>query len=278
LRVSGWAVGRVLQDGNVEFRDGGFWTKQYPVTLRVYEIGGGAFHAAVEVHGEEWQYGGGEGGGIISIAPGSADAYARQLRPVPTGYTPLTKQGVHKVLARMKHDWKAEEYNVIHHNCCHFSRRFLQELGANTMPEWVDGWTDKVTPTVEAAAGAVASRGVVLGAELLATRGVLAAAGPAAWGAAAGDLLGGGIGDRVGGAVGGAEGADVGRELGGFSGSVGVGAGVGAVCGGPIGAGVGAGVGVISWGIGKLVRVAIGEAPGALAASSGGCSFQEVLS
>eukprot|EP00930_Biecheleria_cincta_P097056 TRINITY_DN88791_c0_g1_i1.p1 TRINITY_DN88791_c0_g1~~TRINITY_DN88791_c0_g1_i1.p1 ORF type:complete len:364 (-),score=49.10 TRINITY_DN88791_c0_g1_i1:209-1300(-) len=272
LIVPGWAVGTILQDGNVRFADGGSWTRQYPVVLRVYEIGAGAYHAAVEVHGEEWQYAGGEGGGIMSIIPGSATGYARQLDPMPMDYTSLTRWDVHKVVHKMDSAWKGSEYNLIHQNCCHFSRRFLQELGAATMPEWVDGWTDKVTPAVEAAAGAVASRGVVLGAELVAARGLTMYAGPAAWGAAAGDLMGAVIGDRLGGAVGGAEGADTGREIGSISGSVGVGAGVGGMIGGPIGAGIGAGVGVMSWGVGKLVRAAIGEAPAAIALSQDGSS------
>jgi len=265
LRVPGWAAGKVLQNGSVKFSDGGLWTKQYPVTLRVYEIGQGAYHAAVEVHGQEWQYGQGDEGGIVSIEPGSVqEVYRRQLKPKRMGHTTLTKPDVHRVVQRMNRSWKAHEYNLIHQNCCHFSRRFLQELGADSMPEWVDGWTDKVAPTVEAVAGAAASRGLVLGAELIATRGVTMAAGPAAWGAAGGDLVGSVIGDRVGGAAGGASGAEAGREVGGFSGSVAIGAGVGAICGGPVGAGIGAGVGVASWGVGKLVRTVIGEAPKAV--------------
>lgn len=231
------------------------------VRLHVYEIGGGAFHAAVEVHGQEWQYG---QDGIMPIEPGSAaPAYKKHLKPIALGCTELGEANVRRVIRKMKRTWKGHEYNLLHKNCCHFARRFLQELGARTMPEWVDGWTNKVTPTIEAGVGAVASRGVVLGAELLVVRAATASAGPAAWGAAVGDLVGAGIGARVGGVMGGAHGADVGKEVGGLSGSVGVGAGVGAVCGGPVGAGIGAGVGVVSWGIGKVVRAAIGEVPAA---------------
>jgi len=241
-------------------------TYRYPVTLHVYTIGGGAYHSGVEVHGREWQFG--EGAGIIAICPGAAEGYNGHLDPIPLGYTLMTDAQVNDAICGMIPAWNGEDYNLLHKNCCHFARRFLEELGSNTMPEWVDAWTGKVTPAVEAGFGALASRGVVLGAELVVARGVTMSAGPAAWGAAAGDLVGGGIGARVGGAVGGAKGAETGKDVGGISGSVAVGAGVGGVFGGPIGAGIGAGVGVVSWGIGKLVRTAIGEAPDAAFAFS----------
>lgn len=234
--------------------------RSFPVLLRVYEIGSaGAYHAAVEVHGQEWQYG--SGGGIGSIRPGTAEAYVRQLPPVFLGHTRFGQREVAQIIARMRRNWKGNDYNLIHKNCCHFARSFLHELGAQPMPEWVDGWTDKVVPTVEAGVGAIASRGVVLGAELVVARAVTLSAGPAAWGAAAGDLVGGGIGSRLGGHLGGAQGEDVGREVGSFGGSVATGAGVGACCAGPIGAGIGAGVGVFTWGVSKLVRTAINELP-----------------
>lgn len=240
---------------------------RYPVTLHVYEIWGGAYHAAVEVHGKEWQYGAGDG--ICFISPGSATAYQRHLDPVSMGYTLLTPLQVDAAIEEMKLNWRGDEYNLIHRNCCTFARRFLQELRAQSMPAWVDRWTQEVTPTVEAGVSAVASRSAVLGAELIASRAATlggarvivgaGAAGPAAWASAAGDLVGSSIGSHVGGKLGGDKGADKGREVGGFSGSVAMGAGVGAITAGPIGAGIGAGVGVLSWSIGKLVRNTIGE-------------------
>jgi len=242
----------------------------YPVTLHVYTIGGGAYHAAVEVHGREWQYG--FGAGLGSIAPGTGEGYREHLEPRPMGHTTLSPAHVEEAIERLRPDWPGDAYNLLHKNCCHFARRFLEELGAHTLPEWVDAWTGKVTPTVEAAVGAVASRGVVLGGEFVIARAVTMSAGPAAWGAAAGDLVGGGIGARVGGAVGGAKGAETGENVGGFGGAVGVGAGVGAFCGGPVGAAIGGGVGVVSWSVGKLVRMAIGEVPAAAIASSSSSS------
>jgi len=263
--VAGFSAPARERSGQSDLRSGS------RVLLHVYEIGGGAFHAAVEVHGREWQYG---QDGITCIDPGSAGDYKRHLKPIALGRTLLAESKVHNVLRKMKRKWKGDEYNLLHKNCCHFSRRFLQELGAKGMPEWVDGWTNKVAPTIEAGFGAVASRGVVFGAEMLVTRAATASAGPAAWAAAAGDLVGAGIGARVGGVMGGAKGADVGKEVGGLSGAVSAGAGIGGVCGGPVGVGIGAGVGVVSWGIGKVVRAAIGEVPAvALSvshASSGG--------
>lgn len=231
--------------------------REYAVILHVYEIGGGAYHAAVEVHGHEWQYG--AGAGICSIEPGSAVGYKKHLDPISMGHTTMTKPEVRIAIEDMQLTWRADNYNLIHKNCCMFARRFLQELRAQPMPAWVDGWTDKVTPTVEAGVTALASRGAVLGAELFASRAATAGAGPAAWASAAGDLVGTSVGSCVGGKLGGAKGADMGSEVGGFSGSVAMGAGVGAMSAGPLGAGIGAGVGIIGWGVGKLVRSTIGD-------------------
>mmetsp|Transcript_17557 Transcript_17557/g.45220 ORF Transcript_17557/g.45220 Transcript_17557/m.45220 type:complete len:251 (+) Transcript_17557:67-819(+) len=228
---------------------------RHPVTLHVYTIGYGAYHAAVEVRGEEWEYG--AGGGIQAIRPGGAANNYNGHEAYRCGSTPFDKKTVRGIIDRMKPVWHPNAYELVGKNCCHFARQFLLKLEAETMPDWVDTWSYKVAPTLQAGVEAVGTRGAVLAGEAgvrAAMGAVSASAGPAAWAAAAGDLVGSSIGARVGGAVAGADGAEVGQELGSFGGSLGAGAGVGFCVAGPVGAGVGAGVGFLSWGFGKVIQ------------------------
>lgn len=245
-----------------------------PVYLHVYDLlpegvsnaayianGMAPFHAAVEVYGTEYFYG--LGGGVCYVAegPGRDPNYMGHRDPIPLGHTQLSEHQVRALLSRMAGEWRGDEYSLLSKNCCNFARAFLEELGAEPMPEWVDraprkGVESAVSRGVQAAGNA--------GVRVVATRAAAStffdgAAGPAGWAAWGGELLVGRVGGAVGEAVAGDEGHHVGENVGGFGGSVGAGAAVGGLLAGPPGAGIGAGIGVVSFAIGKAAKWAVGS-------------------
>jgi hypothetical protein len=144
------------------------------VTLHIYDVTGnaviekangilellgtGAFHGAVEVYGPEWSYGGcDEGTGVASWAPMSCTAH-HYRESVPMGETNLTYEEVNALIEKLSRDWPGEDYDLLSHNCCHFSDELCQELGVGPIPDWVldlsgtgatlaadedgDGWPD----------------------------------------------------------------------------------------------------------------------------------------
>lgn len=244
-----------------------------PVYLHVYDLipqrlnktqyvisGKPLFHAAVEVHGQEWCYGAGQG--IEFVAPGSAECYAAHRDPIPLGHTQLSQDEIFQLIGRMEENWQAEDYNLLSKNCCTFARTLLEELGAQPMPGWVDraarrGFESFASTGVQAVG--------LTGMRFLATRAAVSvpfqsAAGPAGWAAMGGELVGGHVGGLVGENVAGNSGKQVGENIGRLGGAVSAGAVVGAVLAGPVGAGVGAGLGCTAYAVGKAATWVVKKA------------------
>jgi len=244
-----------------------------PVYLHVYDIlpqgfnktnyifsGKSIFHAAVEVYSREWNYGSGDG--IAWVQPGSEEAYAAHRDPIPMGFTDLSEEQVLAVLTRMEKEWDGDDYNLLSKNCCTFARAFLDELGAEPMPGWVDRAARR---SVESLASTGVQAAGVGGMRVMATRAAATtvfegAAGPAGWAAWGGELIGGHVGGLLGENVGGDKGKQVGQNVGGIGGSVGAGAAVGAAFAGPAGAGIGAGIGCASYALGKAATWVVKKA------------------
>lgn len=236
-----------------------------PVYLHIYDIlpervnktqyvmtGKSIFHAAVEVHGWEFFYGAGRG--IDRIQPGSDLSYNAHREPIPLGCTLLSKDGVVELVNRMQDEWQGDDYNLLSKNCCTFARAFLEELGAEPMPGWVDRAARR---GVESFASTGVQAVGMTGVRFLAARCATSAAGPAGLAAWGGELVGGHFGGLVGENVAGDSGKQVGQNVGGIGGAVGAGTAVGAVVGGPVGAAVGAGLGCASFAVGKAVTWAV---------------------
>ncbi|CAK0896007.1 unnamed protein product, partial [Prorocentrum cordatum] len=101
-------------------------------------LGGGVYHAGVEVYGTEWSYGYIEWGtGVHKCAPRTADGHTYRATQ-KMGYTRLTQESVGKVLERMKGEWPGKDYQFLEHNCLSFCSAFLQALGLGPLPPWVD--------------------------------------------------------------------------------------------------------------------------------------------
>merc|ERR1740121_2729862 len=96
--------------------------------------GTGAFHCGVEVHDREWSY---EGVGVFCCWPKrwEADAYFESLE---MGITMLSEGEVLRVLEKLEAaEWTGPAYDILLHNCCHFSNALLQCLGVASLPDWV---------------------------------------------------------------------------------------------------------------------------------------------
>ena len=108
-------------------------------------IGSGAYHAAVQVYGEEWSFGGlslddpieeGFETGIWSCRPQGSKQHSYR-ESIAMGHTTLSHLQVLEIVARIMDDWPMNSYQLLRRNCCHFCNTFCQLLGVGTIPTWV---------------------------------------------------------------------------------------------------------------------------------------------
>jgi hypothetical protein len=124
-----------------------------PVWLHVYHVGtdervqalngmlrifnSGAYHAAVEINGEEWSYGFCDTGtGVFSCTPGSCEAH-RHKEAIKLGEVKISEYQVKNCVAMLASEWRGPDYDLLRHNCCHFCDAFAHLLGMGPIPEWV---------------------------------------------------------------------------------------------------------------------------------------------
>jgi len=101
-------------------------------------VGTGAFHGAVEVYGQEWSYGGvEEGTGVFSCPPKGCTAHVYR-ESVPMGQTAMSHSEVNLLLAELEQEWPGRDYDLLAHNCCHFSEELCKRLQVpEAFPKWV---------------------------------------------------------------------------------------------------------------------------------------------
>mmetsp|Transcript_146293 Transcript_146293/g.364828 ORF Transcript_146293/g.364828 Transcript_146293/m.364828 type:complete len:225 (+) Transcript_146293:62-736(+) len=129
-----------------------------PVTLHVYDVGTGggstmlnrllkpmgtgAFHCGVEVYGWEWSYSDidhplyQKGTGVFSCSPRNCEGHT-YAQSIAMGKTSLCEPDVLKLIALLEKDWLVADYDLLTHNCCHFSDEFCQRIGVGGVPAWV---------------------------------------------------------------------------------------------------------------------------------------------
>lgn len=96
---------------------------------------GGAFHAALEIHGFEWSYG--ESGITCSKPREHAVHVYRQSIPMST--TTKTEQEVEAYMqGLMSTRWNGDDYQLLSHNCCSFVDEALGDLAGRGLPGWVN--------------------------------------------------------------------------------------------------------------------------------------------
>jgi hypothetical protein len=145
----------------------------FPVVLHVYDvstsgavsfvnrglrrIGGGAYHAGVEVLGQEWSYGGCDAGtGVFSNEPKLCDMHIYR-ESVEMGDSPLTEGQIVALIEAFEASWPGNEYDLLNHNCQSFAEAFLKELQVpNEFPKWIKR-TTRVGASISNGAKSVAS-------------------------------------------------------------------------------------------------------------------------
>jgi hypothetical protein len=101
------------------------------------QVGSGAFHAGVEVFGQEWSYGWREfGSGVYSATPMSNDRH-KYRESVAMGVTPLSSGELNVLIDKLRIKWVGKDYELLTHNCCHFTDAMCRDLGVGQVPEWV---------------------------------------------------------------------------------------------------------------------------------------------
>lgn len=101
---------------------------------------GGVFHAGVEIYGKEWSYG-------ATLEPSDCGvewnvpkehSMHQYYSTVHLGDTSLNPHQVHAILSNLVEEWPGGEYDLVHHNCCHFADAFSVALGMGNIPRWVN--------------------------------------------------------------------------------------------------------------------------------------------
>mmetsp|Transcript_93768 Transcript_93768/g.180931 ORF Transcript_93768/g.180931 Transcript_93768/m.180931 type:complete len:268 (-) Transcript_93768:4-807(-) len=103
-------------------------------------IKGGIFHVAVEVWHREYSFGSGDRGSGVACKKPRRDTDHTYRRSVELGQTELSAKECQTVAKRlaMAEDWQGRRYNTLVHNCTHFARKLVSELGVTPVPDWVD--------------------------------------------------------------------------------------------------------------------------------------------
>jgi hypothetical protein len=103
----------------------------------------GAFHAAVEVYGEEWSF--------YRTPNAHSCGVCKSLRPrhhpvhvyrqsINLGVTNLRDWEVRYLIrASLAPKWLGGSYDLLHRNCIHFCDELLLNLGTKAVPPWVKG-------------------------------------------------------------------------------------------------------------------------------------------
>lgn len=124
-----------------------------PVWLHIYDVAGasvkwvnnvmrpvgtGAFHAGVEIFGWEWSFGFAYDNktGVYSCRPRSNTQH-RYRESINMGLTPLTEKECKEFIEKLKKEWLGSTYDVLVHNCCHFSDVMCKGLKVGGIPGWV---------------------------------------------------------------------------------------------------------------------------------------------
>jgi hypothetical protein len=104
------------------------------------KVMGGVYHAGVEVDGNEWSYGytDNDASGVSPCVP-ALNEWHKYYKCKELGPTPLSEAEVAHVIQDMLPKWQGRDYNLISHNCCHFSEELCRRLRvAEPVPTWVN--------------------------------------------------------------------------------------------------------------------------------------------
>jgi len=121
-----------------------------PVRLHVYKISAagaagsafGAYHSGIELHGREYAYGYNDNEdvntGVWECEPRGAGEGFQYEKEIMMGTVSLTKEEALAIVRSMAREWKAKEYDLVMHNCNHFSDEMAAVLVGAHIPSWVN--------------------------------------------------------------------------------------------------------------------------------------------
>ncbi|CAE8735248.1 unnamed protein product [Polarella glacialis] len=148
LEFALFSSSRLRADGFVQQRGGSARkppAAPQPVTLHIYDVGSGAFHTGVEIYGLEWSFNnlphhltphGDPLTGIFCSRPKTVTVH-NYAESVEVGKTRKTQEEFALLLTKMEASWRADTFNVLKKNCCHFCDDLCRELGVGGIPDRV---------------------------------------------------------------------------------------------------------------------------------------------
>ncbi|CAJ1367905.1 unnamed protein product [Effrenium voratum] len=107
-------------------------------------LGMGAFHAGVEVLGDEWYFRWDETAesGVVWMTPRAHQVHIYS-ESVCLGDSALSEGQIRSVLGEMVDQWPANSYHPVRRNCIHFAQAFVKGLQCpEPFPDWVTGLPD----------------------------------------------------------------------------------------------------------------------------------------
>ena len=152
---------------------GGGKPRTYAVTLHVYRLmsgppslavmestGYGVYHTGVEVDGVEYAFGGGDFSttGVWEQRPTrlpQSFAGATLKESIILGSTVQTPRHLRGIIATMKREWLASNYNLLSRNCNHFSAALCEALGVPGPPQYVNRLANAGEQVAKVASGVV---------------------------------------------------------------------------------------------------------------------------
>lgn len=100
-------------------------------------LGTGAFHAGVEVYGQEYSFGYcEEESGIFCCDPTECEEH-KYRETIQMGETSMSPDEVGYLIDDLSASWLGNSYDLLRRNCCHFSDGLCVALGVGHLPGWV---------------------------------------------------------------------------------------------------------------------------------------------
>eukprot|EP00931_Biecheleriopsis_adriatica_P085341 TRINITY_DN5970_c0_g1_i1.p1 TRINITY_DN5970_c0_g1~~TRINITY_DN5970_c0_g1_i1.p1 ORF type:complete len:220 (+),score=31.91 TRINITY_DN5970_c0_g1_i1:127-786(+) len=128
------------------------WVRPNQIASDILLVGG-AYHAGLEVHGQEWSYG---VEGITRMRPRKHSVHIYR-QSVLIGFTSQSEEQVAQFMAEtMAYAWVSQDYNMFTHNCCNFTDAACRHLVGRAMPGWIDRFA-RVASSATSFADSIAS-------------------------------------------------------------------------------------------------------------------------
>jgi hypothetical protein len=110
------------------------WLQTNDIFSETLEIGG-AFHAGVEVYGQEWSF---SPDGICQSAPRYHEVHVFRTS-ILIGYTKYSYDELACIIEdQLCGRWPGKSYDLLARNCCSFARSFCKRIAGKNIPDWVD--------------------------------------------------------------------------------------------------------------------------------------------